>query len=55
MGGETLTQSPLQGTVGDAGRASEKVAGDGEEGGEGRYGGRGGDNRGQQHGEGGAT
>ena len=32
MDGETLTQSPLWGAVGDSGRTHEKVAGGGEKG-----------------------
>ena len=42
MGGKTLTQLPLQGTIRDVVQSPEKVAGGGEEGGEGRDGGGGG-------------
>ena len=41
VGGETLTQSPLRGTVGDTGRPTEKVAGRSDEDGKGRNSGRG--------------
>ena len=40
MSSETLTQSPLRGTVRDVGRAPKNVAGGGKEGGKGRDGGR---------------